>query len=213
MKNKIKKFLEKGNICNQDNRKNAGITLVALVITIIVLLILAGITVAQLSKNGLFENAKLAKEKEQAAKDKEDAELINYDNEINSYINGYRDYETEINSLKERMSRLENSTLSEPELIFNETATQLKKYNLIEGKSIANYKYLLIQANDANRANYKQYSNLIPVTDLKFTQTCDLKIAGYGTCGVNMHFDSNTSFVTDDWCGSAFYIQKIYGIK
>ena len=29
MKNKIKKFLVKGNICNQDNSKNAGITLVA----------------------------------------------------------------------------------------------------------------------------------------------------------------------------------------
>ena len=33
MKNKIEKFLEKGNICNQDNRKNAGITLVALAIS------------------------------------------------------------------------------------------------------------------------------------------------------------------------------------
>lgn len=31
MKNKIKKFLVKGNLSNQDNRKSAGITLVALV--------------------------------------------------------------------------------------------------------------------------------------------------------------------------------------
>lgn len=35
MKNKIKKFLVKGNLSNQDNRKSAGITLVALVITTI----------------------------------------------------------------------------------------------------------------------------------------------------------------------------------
>ena len=45
------------------NKKNKGITLVALVITIIILLILAGISIAQLTGNGLFENAKLAKEK------------------------------------------------------------------------------------------------------------------------------------------------------
>lgn len=43
--------------------KNKGITLVALVITIILLLILAGITINQLSQNGLFKKSKLAKEK------------------------------------------------------------------------------------------------------------------------------------------------------
>ena len=42
--------------------KNKGITLVALVITIIILLILAGISIATLTGSGLFEKAKLAKE-------------------------------------------------------------------------------------------------------------------------------------------------------
>lgn len=39
-----------------------GITLIALIITIIILLILSGVTIAQLEKNGLFEKSKLAKE-------------------------------------------------------------------------------------------------------------------------------------------------------
>lgn len=39
-----------------------GITLVALVITIIILLILAGISIASLSNTGLFKNAQKAKE-------------------------------------------------------------------------------------------------------------------------------------------------------
>lgn len=43
-------------------KKNKGITLIALVITIVILLILAGITIAQLTGNGLFEKAKLARE-------------------------------------------------------------------------------------------------------------------------------------------------------
>ena len=43
-------------------KKNTGITLVALTITIIVLLLLAGITIAQLKGNGLFDKAIRAKD-------------------------------------------------------------------------------------------------------------------------------------------------------
>ena len=59
-------------------KEKRGITLVALVITIIILLILAGISIAQLTGNGLFENAKLAKEKYKNAQEKEDAILKEY---------------------------------------------------------------------------------------------------------------------------------------
>lgn len=47
-----------------------GITLVALVVTIIILLILAGITIAELTGSGLFEKAKLAKNMEEEARRK-----------------------------------------------------------------------------------------------------------------------------------------------
>ena len=59
-----------------------AITLIALVITIIVLLILAGITVAQLSGNNLFENAKLAKEKYKKSRDLEDEIIGDYEDAI-----------------------------------------------------------------------------------------------------------------------------------
>ena len=42
-------------------KKIRGITLISLVITIIILLILAGVTIAQLTESGLFEKAILAK--------------------------------------------------------------------------------------------------------------------------------------------------------
>ena len=44
-----------------DKSKNKGITLVALVVTIIILLILAGVAISALTQTGLFENAKQAK--------------------------------------------------------------------------------------------------------------------------------------------------------
>ena len=48
--------------------KNKGITLISLVITIILLIILSGITLSLvIGKNGLFEKAKSAKEKQEVA--------------------------------------------------------------------------------------------------------------------------------------------------
>ena len=52
--------------------KERGITLVALVITIIILLILAGVSIAQLTGNGLFEKAKSAKEETENAQNYEE---------------------------------------------------------------------------------------------------------------------------------------------
>ena len=71
--------------------KNKGITLVALVITIIILLILAGISIVVLSQNGLFEKTKLAKEKQENAQIEEDETLGNYEDAINSTVVGSRD--------------------------------------------------------------------------------------------------------------------------
>ena len=48
--------------------KNKGITLISLVITIILLIILSGITLSLvIGKNGLFEKAKSTKEKQEVA--------------------------------------------------------------------------------------------------------------------------------------------------
>ena len=70
--------------------KQKGITLVALVITIIILLILAGITINLLTEGGLFEKTKLAKENSKNAQLKENETLSEYENEMNKYINGSR---------------------------------------------------------------------------------------------------------------------------
>ena len=76
-----------------NNKK--GITLIALIITIIVLLILAGITVAQLSGNNLFENAKLAKEKYQQARDQENEIIGDYEDAITGDRGSKFNYSTE----------------------------------------------------------------------------------------------------------------------
>lgn len=64
---------------------NKAITLIALVITIIILLILAGVAINALTQTGLFENAKQAKNVTENAKGEENTILGDYENEINKY--------------------------------------------------------------------------------------------------------------------------------
>ena len=65
-----------------------GITLVALVITIIILLILATISIQALTNTGLFAKAQEAKEKSQNAEENQEKTLNEYEDELNKYISG-----------------------------------------------------------------------------------------------------------------------------
>ena len=73
----------------KDCNKNRGITLIALVITIIVLLILAGVTIAALSgDNGILTRAKEAKENTNKANQEELDVLDKYEQNLNQYVDG-----------------------------------------------------------------------------------------------------------------------------
>lgn len=67
-------------------RQQKGITLVALVITIIILLILAGISIASLSGSGLFDNARRAESEFGEAQNKENAILDDYQQWMENYL-------------------------------------------------------------------------------------------------------------------------------
>ena len=67
---------------------NKGITLVALVITIVILLILAGISIQAITNTGLFEQAEKAKKKTENAQIEENEILENYYEQMTSYGGG-----------------------------------------------------------------------------------------------------------------------------
>lgn len=67
-------------------KQNKGITLVALVVTIIILLILAAISIQLLSQTNLFEQAKQAKNTTENAQKEENKILSEYINEMNEYL-------------------------------------------------------------------------------------------------------------------------------
>ena len=70
-------------------KSNKGITLIALVITIIVLLILAGVTIAALSgDNGILRRATEAKEQTNQKNDEETEKIGGYESTIEQYVDG-----------------------------------------------------------------------------------------------------------------------------
>ena len=69
-------------------KNSKGITLVALVITIIILLILAGISISALTNTGIFQKAKDAKQKSEDAALDQNTKLDEYENEIDKYLPG-----------------------------------------------------------------------------------------------------------------------------
>ena len=69
-------------------KRQNGITLVALVITIIILLILATISIQSLTNTGLFAKDQEAREKTRNAEENQARTLNEYEDELNKYISG-----------------------------------------------------------------------------------------------------------------------------
>ena len=67
-------------------KSEKGITLVALVITIVLLLILAGISISSLTNTGIFAKAKEAKEKSENAEKEQNEILDNYEKKVDQYL-------------------------------------------------------------------------------------------------------------------------------
>ena len=66
-------------------KKNKGITLVALVVTIVILLILAGISISTLTNTGIFQKAKDAKKASENAELEQNTRLDEYESELDKY--------------------------------------------------------------------------------------------------------------------------------
>ena len=67
-------------------KSNKGITLVALVITIVILLILSGISISTLTNTGIFEKAKDAKKASENAELEQNKVLDEYEKELDKYM-------------------------------------------------------------------------------------------------------------------------------
>ena len=183
--------------------KNKGITLIALV------LILAGITIGQLTKNGLFDKVKLAKDEYENAQEKENGTFTNYEDVINGVI-GSRETVT---IPKDEYEELKNK--GEYELI-GEGQISSTSDNIVLNKSIENYRYLLLTSHLNSKENNDLVDNTIIPVQLNFYTTIILEDTVKRRVNtvylstntiLSVHTDQTTS---SNWAST--YI-LIYGIK
>ena len=98
--------------------KEKGITLLALVITIIILLILAGITITSLTQTGLFSKAQEAKQKTEEKAEEENTTLNEYEKWIAKYENnGYKG---------QPITNVDNTSITNPEGAMPKGATVIE---------------------------------------------------------------------------------------
>lgn len=124
-------------------KENKAITLVALVVTLIILLILAGISISALTQTGLFEKAKEAKQKNENTQKEENLTLASYEKEISKFISSNRNGQENAVSLINKEDGIYNK--DQNGYIFNTAINQItySTNNIITlSESIENYKYL-----------------------------------------------------------------------
>ena len=199
--------------------KNNGITLVALVVTIIILLILAGVAISALTQTGLFENAKQAKERYEKVGSEENQVLANYSEQINNFNSVVSNRENNNTNNKLLWSgNYETSVNSNEKQISGGCV-------LNDNNSIEDYNFILIVSatygDEAIVPNY--YSTVFPVDIIK--QNYGYPIIDTSTnvyTGVSSRFDigfinKNTFYIawkngySSTW--NHQYISHIYGIK
>ncbi len=111
---------------NNQSRKNNGITLIALVITIIVLLILAGVTIATLTgENGILTRASEASVETRAATVQEQVNLWKTEKEAGNYTN------TSVKSESELLEEMKDAGI-----LFEEEIDRESQIITIDNKTI-----------------------------------------------------------------------------
>ena len=184
-------------------KKENAITLIALILTIIVLIILAGISINALNNNGIFERAKEARDKYRNAQNEEETQIAKYSNEINMYNT------RNSTSKKDLLYSSGNSNISDTNATFTLNNT-IDNYDFIQ----------VICTMTDGRPLCKQYSSFFnpDVINLYDSETAtsyndyELEAIGVGNRSINFVIltDKRTVKITGH---TDIGIHRVFGIK
>lgn len=147
------------------NRKNKGITLVALVVTIIILLILAGITISQLTKSGLFSKAIEAKKETQKIQIKEELERVLLEAAIEKQENKEYNSNNFLNQFI--ISKITGAQISENNILIN-------NYNFLIDRELLK----IISMEEIQNNDYKTESLISKISEIQNSGYSIVKIKG-----------------------------------
>ena len=143
----------------ENNKK--GITLVSLVITILILLILAGISISTLTNTGIFEKAKDAKKASENAKLEQNKVLDEYEKELDKYM----PQELTDDKINKVLNMTENTFLKDA------NGNKFNKEHLLKYRAKCHYMVTVMREMDGEVV---LYSYDVPNSDLfKFMKSFD----------------------------------------
>ena len=109
------------------NRQEKGITLIALVVTIVVLLILAGITITALfGDNGLITRAKIADQKTKEGAQNDISAIEDLGVQLNTIVNGTTGGSEEEPPTKSRLEELMETAATDNETVYDKYGNPIK---------------------------------------------------------------------------------------
>ena len=156
--------------------RNKGITLIALVITIVILLILAGVSIVMLTgNNGILTQTKLAKENTAAAKEDEENKLANNNEYINEQLGNAVPGKVVVETKKDNYVDSNGDKATIPaDFIVDETENTISKGLVVHGPD---------KVNGDNGSEFVW----VPVPDINSMSQCST--AG-GDCNLQLENDS-----------------------
>ena len=172
-----------------------AITLISLVITIIVLLILAGIIVVQLSGNGLLDRTKIAKE--------------NYKNSELKQENNIEDYNDKIEEIVGN-----RSSTARKDIIFNTSQAGTREINIEQ--NVNNWDFIIIYYWVAGNASG---SIVFDTSETNSYQPAYCYSNNYCIGNVNLNVETNKITMTvtgnnSNWNQTSYsYLTKAIGVK
>ena len=177
--------------------KNAkGITLVALVITIIILLILATISIQSLTNTGLFKNAEKAREETNKATENQAKTLNEYEDELNKYVSGT----TQTQKLADKVKVGDYVTYTPDALDSNTVSTLKSNLNTYSGNSSSTVNAAIDRQDLKWRVLDVQNGQVRLISETPTTSKIELK--GYN--GYN-----NAVKLLDDTCNTLYNNSKL----
>ena len=177
-----------------------GITLVALVVTIIVLLILAGVAISlSIGEDGIFKRAKEGAETYQNASENEKVELDKVSNYINNYLkeNNKEDEEEEEEIVLDVEEAIKSGTIyKENTVIYDKYSNPVKVpkgFKLAQDSGTDVTKGIVIE--DANAGDEISKGNQyvwVPLGNIKYNENGDVKTINLGRYSFDATYNEET---------------------
>ena len=178
-------------------KENSGITLIALVITIVVLIILASVAITlSLGDNGIFKKAAKAKEDTQVAQNEESMQIAETTNSMDEIVGG---------------SDRATSTYSETLLWSGEGLSgNIELTNSIRNYNMIYFTYAYYNPGQANNGFELTTATFRPA-DIISQGTKRILLSGYDNGYVDLVYIDDTHMNIP--AKNIYYLKSIYGIK